>query len=273
MKILAFSDVIRWIGYERIVEEYKPNIICLCGDLASDGFAWIHSEEFFEQIPEFQREFEELRGHFSIQTSYMLKEKYRETPEYLQLKNLLHINKFYKFLEYAGARFKVLLVKGDHDDDFKGDYDAKKINSIPGCAEISGKIIEVEGVKFLGISAKDAHNQKKLQKLSKNLKGQVDIVLMHGENVKLVSMISPKLIIKGGSWIAKCRVNGIPTVFTGPNSFSIIQFNNHGIQEIQQYHIDSSGHKPIKEEDAAKTCAYLSKRYPWITPLNIQLKQ
>jgi len=95
----------------------------------------------------------------------------------------------------------------------------------------------------------------------------VDIVLMHGENVKLVSMISPMLIIKGGLFVTKCRVNGIPTVFTGPSSFSLIEFNNRGVQEVHQYL--TWGNKPqlIKEKEIAKNCSLLSKRYPWIKPL------
>ena len=284
MKILAFSDVTKWIGYEQIVKKYKPDVVCLCGDLVSDGSAWIYHEEFFEQIPKFRTEVEKLRkkyeykeklGEFEViryhkdytELSYSLKKKFMDTPEYHQLKNLLHVDKFYSFLSYAGARSKVLLVKGDHDDDFKGDYDVERINSIPGCSEISDKLVEVKGFRFLGVSAKDAHNQRKLQRFSKNLRGQVDVVLMHGENVKLVSMISPMLIIKGGLFVTKCRVNGIPTVFTGPNSFSLIEFNNRGVQEVHQYL--TWGNKPqlIKEKEIAKNCSLLSKRYPWIKPL------
>jgi len=39
LKILVFSDVSKWHGYEEIVSVEKPGVICLAGDLVSDGFA------------------------------------------------------------------------------------------------------------------------------------------------------------------------------------------------------------------------------------------
>jgi hypothetical protein len=33
MKILAFSDVYRWEGYEDLVDKHKPEIVVLAGDL------------------------------------------------------------------------------------------------------------------------------------------------------------------------------------------------------------------------------------------------
>jgi metallophosphoesterase superfamily enzyme len=63
MRILAFSDIQRWEGYEALVDEYRPDIVVLAGDLTSDGNAafW---DEALEHIPEFaKRKSELLRGY------------------------------------------------------------------------------------------------------------------------------------------------------------------------------------------------------------------
>jgi Icc-related predicted phosphoesterase len=38
MKLLAFSDVVKWEGYEELADRIQPDIIALAGDLTSDGF-------------------------------------------------------------------------------------------------------------------------------------------------------------------------------------------------------------------------------------------
>jgi len=67
-----------------------------------------------------------------------------------------HVESFYKFLRRSGVFSKVLVVKGNHDEDFEGDYSPEKINGIPGCFEISGKTIEVGGRLFLGLGFREA---------------------------------------------------------------------------------------------------------------------
>ncbi|MGA2790203.1 MAG: hypothetical protein ABSF00_05495 [Candidatus Bathyarchaeia archaeon] len=39
MKILAFSDVVKWEGYEERVDRIRPDVVALVGDLTSDGGA------------------------------------------------------------------------------------------------------------------------------------------------------------------------------------------------------------------------------------------
>jgi 3',5'-cyclic AMP phosphodiesterase CpdA len=53
MKILVISDVIKWKGYEKIVDENQPDVIILAGDLTSDGFAsfWISKVSEYEIYP------------------------------------------------------------------------------------------------------------------------------------------------------------------------------------------------------------------------------
>jgi predicted phosphodiesterase len=275
MRLLAFSDVVRWVGFEELVDRVNPDVVVLAGDLVSDGFSWIYSEEFFGQIPQFKMEMEQLRRKYTrregnrtivdltAEEVSLLRKKYMNTQEYLHLKNVKHVNRFYSFLHYTGAKCRVLVVKGDHDDDFKGDYDVEKINSIPGCAEISARLIELNGVRFLGISAEDAYSLRRLLKLYGCFRGQVDIAVMHGKNVKAVSMIMPRLIIKGGLSTGKCRVNGIPTVFTGPNTFSIVEFDCHEVQKVLQFKLSiNMGRlqpRPINMRTLYLRC------YPWVS--------
>lgn len=210
LRILAFSDVVKWSkGYEALVDWLRPNIIALAGDLAFDGFAPFYwKESLSDEIPK-GNDFERFRK--------------------------VHVNRFYHFLAYAGRKSKVLLVRGNHDDEFEGDYSLQKINEIPGCIEISSKIIELDGYSFLGLGYNDTHNSKKLKRMGKELTGKVDIVLMHGENIRLVSLLKPKIIIKGGWQLGTCLVNDVPSVFTGPESCAIIEFKNKTISKISGY--------------------------------------
>ena len=54
MRILAISDVHTWDGYERLVDEHKPDVVALAGDLTSDGGAAFWNDAL-EEIPAFRR--------------------------------------------------------------------------------------------------------------------------------------------------------------------------------------------------------------------------
>jgi predicted phosphodiesterase len=232
MRILAFSDVIEWEGYEELVSKIKPEMIVLGGDLVSDGFA------------SFQ-----LRG-----------------PAYRKI----HVQRFYRFLRYAGKKSQVIIVKGDHDEEFKGDYKEEIINKISGCSEISGKVIEINSYHFLGLGAREAHNTRLLQRLIKNLKEKVDIVLMHGENIRIVSLLKPKLIIKGGWATGACMVNNIPSIFTGPDGISIIELKNKRVSEISQFRFSfSETSKKIILKKITPCIPPFYEKFKWVLPLKL----
>lgn len=242
-RILAFSDVINWWFNEveihkLLVDKFQPDMVVLAGDLAFDGFAPFYWKDPLDELPK-DEEFEKLRKK--------------------------HVQGFYSFLFYAGKKSKVLVIKGNHDDDFEDGYSVKRINGIRGCTEVSGKIIEVRSITILGIPYNDAHNQRKLIRMSKNLAGKVDIVLMHGENVRLVSLLKPRLIIKGGGGTGVCLINDVPSVFTGPGSFSIICFENKTIKKISQYKLyftfPSIG---VKKMNLHMPAGYAE--YKWVKP-------
>jgi hypothetical protein len=126
----------------------------LAGDLTSDGFASFWSEAI-EQISEYQDELKKLNINFKREgniTSYQwvgrkpkkyenkhildivdeVKKKYRDSKEFLNTRKRIHVYKFYQFLEFAGQKSQVLVVKGDHDEDFEGDYVPGRIDKTAG---------------------------------------------------------------------------------------------------------------------------------------------
>ena len=85
MKLVVFSDIYNWLGYKKLVDRIKPDLIVLAGDLVSCGTATFHTSK---------------------------------TPE---IDRRTHIKKFYQFLRYSSKKSKVFVVKGNHDYDFEGD--------------------------------------------------------------------------------------------------------------------------------------------------------
>jgi hypothetical protein len=63
----------------------------------------------------------------------------------------MHVYKLYQFLEFVGQKSQVLVVKGDHDEDFEDDYVLGRIYKTVGCREISGKCVVVDNLSFLGL--------------------------------------------------------------------------------------------------------------------------
>jgi len=206
MKLLALSDIIKWEGYEKLVNEIKPDIVALIGDLTDDGFRPFYSEA------------------------------------------RKHVENFYKFLKYAGARARVLVVKGNHDKE--EDYILEKINNIPGCTEISGKVIEIDSIRFLGLGYEETHYLRLLKPIVRRFKGKIDVVMFHGERLRLISSLEPKLILRGGYIPGKYLVQGIPSVWVSWQHHAIVTIENTSIRVLY------SG--PNLSMD----------RYEWIKPYN-----
>jgi len=265
MKILAFSDVTSWKGYEKLVDEIHPDVVTLAGDLTSDGFASFWNDAV-EPIPEFQMEKERLLGRFNAvekaknfyhytkkkgdknfnekwfdeltNALHSLRHNFMDTKEFLENRKKMHVDKFYKFLRYAGKKSEVLVIKGDHDNDFEGDYDSEKINKISGCKEISGKSMQIKEFSFLGLGFNETHYLKILKPEIETFKRKIDIVITHCEQnrVSLLSKFKPKLIIRGHFGSGKYLVNGIPSVFTAPASmYTVIEISKKDVPKILQY--------------------------------------
>lgn len=301
MRILAFSDVYRWRGYERLVEQYKPRVVVLAGDLTSNGSAYFW-DAALEAVPRYKKQIEALERkrrqcllrdnraalesitpgkvgqarllHAGPETQIAnarLREVHglcRKDPAYQAARKKIHVDRFYRFLKYAGRRACVLAIKGDHDDDFPGDYDPQRIDGIPGCHEISGKTFEAKGVFFLGVSYQETAYREIARALLARFPERGGIVISHARqrNVRLLAELRPRLIIRGHYGSGKFLLDGIPAVFTdgGP---AIINVSNAGLPCIRLLS-DRRGRGTIAPtpEDIASFEGFLQEDYPWLAP-------
>ncbi len=253
MRILAISDVRKWEGYEGLVDKHKPDVVALAGDLTSDGGAafW---HETYEHIAGFRRVRDAAFKRKGITVSNRdgmrfieggtlddvnaieerFKKRYRGSPSYTRARRKLHTERFYDFLVYAGRRARVLVVKGDHDDDFPKEYSASRINRIRGCQEISGIVVTVDGTTFLGLGYDQAGYRRPLRQLVEGYTGAADVVIAHPphENVRLVAALKPRLLIRGHFGYGRYLVEGVPTVFTS-GEHALIELEAAGIPRIQ----------------------------------------
>lgn len=256
MKILAISDVPNWKGYEHIVVKCAPDVVVLCGDLTSDGFAafW---KSAFNLIPAFVNNREQLMRRFGAsisddgvqvirnlkkyyayrQSLERLERKYHRTAAFARARRKLHTNPFYRFLRFAGRRAHVLVVKGDHDDDFHGDYSPQRINAIRGCHEISGKTHRAAGFTFLGLGFLETHYRRRLQELRSRIVGDVDVIATHAEQARmpLLAELCPKVIIRGHFGSGRWKVSGVPAVFTADVTYSIVELRRNGRPKLEQF--------------------------------------
>jgi len=287
MKILAFSDVTKWKGYKKLVDKVQPDVVALAGDLTSDGFASFWNEAVM-QIPKFQEEKKRLMKKFKIiqrnvnfykgrnvskffDELYSLKTKYYDTEEFRKIRKQIHVDKFYQFLSYAGKKSKVLVVKGDHDEDFEGDYVPERIDSIQGCREISGKTVEIAGLIFLGLGFNETHYLRILKPLIQKYKNKVDVIVTHCEQnrMPLLSSLNPRIIIRGHFGSGKYLVNDIPTVFTMGVHYTVIELKNRKVPKISQY--ISGPNKKVKLLKKGSCRPWFSEvsefeRYKWLKP-------
>ncbi len=265
MRILAFSDVYRWNGYKRLVERYKPQIVALAGDLTSDGGAhfWRAALEY---VPEYKKKIEALhmerirclwrenqpalaqrrKRHVHVPLRpgpatrevmdrlRELRDRAHKEPAYLAARQRMHVKRFYDFLRYAGRASTVLVVKGDHDDDFPGDYDPSRIDGIPGCHEISGKTYVFGKLVFLGLGFQQAGYRRPLRRFIGDFRGRVGIVIAHvpEKNLRLVTELRPNLLIRGHFGYGRHVIDGVAAAFTS-KAHAIIEIGSTGSPRIQ----------------------------------------
>jgi hypothetical protein len=321
VKILALSDIGRWSGCERLVERYKPDVVVLPGDLTSDGSAAFWSEGL-ELVPEFRKQrgllYRKIRDAKQFKEKCVICEEaahnngpfqrydgksrhfrfldhlrqleiyYQKTKAFAAFAaahTRIHFDRFYRFLKYAGNRSIVLVTKGDHDNDFEGDYDPERINKIPGCREISGKLHLVGRSTFLGLGFEQAGYRIALRRLVGPLRGRADVVIAHvpQQNLRLVAELRPRLLIRGHYGAGEHLVDGVPSVFTTFEYFlvdlpdtGVPQFQVVGCHPFSTASRSAAGtivrsrtfgiQSPACRQRAAAACASLRKTYPWLKP-------
>lgn len=300
MKILAFSDVYRWRGYERLVDHYKPAVVVLAGDLTSNGNAYFW-EGALEAVPRYKKQIEALQRE---RTQCLLRDNYaalegivpgkvgqarllnaagpetqranarlrevhdlcHKDPTYQAARKKIHVDRFYRFLKYAARRACVLVIKGDHDDDFPEDYDPQRINGIPGCHEISGQTFEAKGMFFLGVSYQETAYRRIASNLLTRFPLRGGIVISHARqrNVRLLAELRPRLIIRGHYGSGKFLLDGIPAVFTdgGP---AIINLPDAGLPHIRMLSDRRSREAgALTPEATANFEDLLKESHPWL---------
>jgi len=206
-----------------VVDKVKPDITILAGDLSWDGFTPFYYSD---------------KGIKSESTQ-----------------KRIHAERFYSFLKHAGKKAPVLVVKGNHDEE--GDYSRERIDGIARCREISGKFVEVEGLRFLGFGFNDAHSVKVIRSMVSEFSGKVDVVVMHGENIRLISSLKPGIIVKGGGVFGKFLVNDVASVYIGPDVYAVIDLREKTADHIYLFN--------FKGKSITKFIP-LYRRYKWIKP-------
>ena len=107
---------------------------------------------------------------------------------------------------------------------------------IPGCEEFSGKCTSIQDIRFLGLGYNDTWYLSKLRPLIDQYKKEVDVVIMHGSRIRLVSSLEPLIILRGGYAIGTYFVHDIPSIFNNSGAYTLIEFQEKDIIGINQYH-------------------------------------
>ncbi len=226
MRILVHSDITRWNGFEERLYQERPDLLILAGDLVWDGFVAV-DRELLGRIPSFEEKHEGIVGKYegrltAVQRRILsarepayhlrrvwlgeeyrsdlrtLENEYRDTPEYHRLRKEFHVDKFYQILQSASRICQaVLVVKGNHDDDFQGDYDVSRINEAGNCHEISGRVIEYQNFTFLGLGYPETHYIRKLREFS--IGPKPDFIVTHSEDKRIKDLVAmgPRIIFRG----------------------------------------------------------------------------
>jgi Icc-related predicted phosphoesterase len=162
----------------------------------------------------------------------------------------MHVELFYEFLETAGRKTnQVYTVMGNHDKQFE-EYNASRINSIPGCNEISGTLVDVNNYKLLGLGYDETHYLRKLKPLLNEYSGSPDLILTHAEDkrLSLISDFKPKIVLRGHWGSGRYFVND--TMFISSAIFpryATLKIENDEVKSIHFYKLDSNkGYIPEK---------------------------
>jgi len=244
MRVLAMAD---WgeaynSGSIEAYDKVKPDIVVMSGDYDEDE-AW-----------------DKLRKPGTSHTKF-----YRTRPKF----ELEHKYDFlYKFITHAGKKSKVFVIRGNHEEPDSSVaakyYDSKRIDSIPGCKELSGKLAKVDGISILGLGFRDSYFNARLQKLLKQYSGtKIDLLLVHCRwgRLKAFAPFKPRLIVRGhvNQGPAKYLANGAPVVSAGVLGYAVVDFNKDGTIEI-------STHEP-KYEASEKDWFAANNEKKWLSPM------
>jgi hypothetical protein len=198
MKILFISEILDWSYFEQILTEEKPDVLLI-------DASW--------SLPRFY-------GSFVNEGLHRLLFHARNSEKEQEFIIKVSIVRFYSALQYAGRNSKVFVVGGHGWPEetlfpkcaypfFKlTTYDSSKIDFIRNCREISGKTLNVDGLKLLGLGCQEFGYLDKLNPILKDAQANppdiviADMCLERGKREPRREMIcrllKPKLFISGG---------------------------------------------------------------------------
>jgi len=236
ISLLAVSDARSWFFLKDIIEKEKPDITIFCGDIVDDGVAkfWQPSWEIIQKIIK-----ENKLKSYSILSDYdLIHEKYFKSKEFVKARRA-HVKELYDALELASKKSKqVLVIKGNHDDEFSGAYNLRKIEHIKNCSEISGKLFSFKGIRFLGLSYKNCHYLTELRSLLGTSKPHIIISHPEKNRWKDIAEYGPDLVIHGHHSFGFHKVGGVNFLGTGCfPSYSIVKIDEKSklIKEIKHF--------------------------------------
>ena len=188
-----------------------------------------------------------------------------------------HISGFYQALEHSSnAGSTVFVIKGDHDlhdlQDFPNAYSVKRINSFENIQEISGKIVNYENLRILGLGYMDTHYIQKLRSISKLYSSKVDVILTHAEQRRMPELacwLKPKIIIRGHFGIGITKIKDVIVLASlgFPAGYAMMELEDGLIESAYfWFYCNKSG----KLEKCTRTCHINSCRveqkksvWPW----------
>jgi len=223
-----------------------------------------HQEETIRVVKQLRQTFE--------QAVEDLREPHRGTATHNAARWKLHVSKFYEFLKIAGRISTVLVVRSDHDDDYSDDYLPDKINALPGCMEISGKVQSVDGVCFLGLGYNECHYRTKLTQLLRT--PRPDVVIAHApqRNMDLVAKFSSHVLIRGHFGFGRYLVGDNPAVFTAGTHHALIELQANGSIAIRLFNKRGSKYEEMTRSSCRPWFTNTSEfeRYSWLKPFEAQ---
>lgn len=289
LRILALSDIPRWQGYEALVDETAPDAVVLPGDLVSDGY--IDRDHILQHIPAYRDEFAALTKRYGakirkdgrtthaqskkpgfIDAWQALRETHEAGPDFEKALTTAHVEPFYLFLAHAGKKAKVLVTKGDHDDDIPENYQTDRINQTPGCQEVSGRLVTLDGVAFLGLGFDHGAKISQVRLLGREFANRADVVVCHPPQKmvpRIVDELKPKLLVRGHFGNGAYLVNGTPAVFTQNAHHTLIEYTVGKIPAIEQFAFAKDGKATLVLNGKcvpAMSPASQWDMYPWLKP-------
>lgn len=255
-KIVAICDIRDWSRFRSMLENEAPDYLLIVGGV----FASFHWQTKREETKKFIRQ--------SLNPLSEL-DKHAWRASALSFNYLFYLMcglKFYSAIRFAAKTCKVFVIRSGFEDEsfvrlFIEEvygknrsafptfplYDADKIGSIENCAEITGRVVDTDGLRVLGLGFDNLSRMKNLKPIIDNArKSPPDIVLarrlppseFRPRLEKVCSVLKPK------RYVCSARTtNGVPFKFKlndtwvieagrFPDFFAVVKIKANAINNV-----------------------------------------